>query len=62
MKREDLDIITRIIRETSFEPATVNAPKPNKRSLTEDEAQFRQLRKVFDQKYAVSTPLELMRI
>ena len=62
MKPKDLDIIARLVLEATGGTIDTTSPSnPSRRLPNADEEKFVRLRKEFDEKYAVSTPMELMR-
>jgi hypothetical protein len=63
MKTKDAELLAKVIRESS-KAATVgqeSAP-PSRRALKVDEEKMLRLRRLFDEKYSISTPRELMKI
>lgn len=60
MKIKDADLLAKLISESSRAPAVV--PEGAKRSSKIDEQKMLRLRRMFDEKYSISTPRELMRI
>jgi hypothetical protein len=63
MKIKDVDIITRLIFESTIDSTAIaSASKPIKRPSRIDEEKFVRMRQLFDEKYRISTPLELLRL
>lgn len=62
MKPKDLDTIALLILEAATgSVGTDNVPSSPRRLPNADEEKFVRLRREFDEKYAISTPVELMR-
>ncbi|MGX9775641.1 hypothetical protein ACWYXN_19315 [Janthinobacterium aestuarii] len=62
--RTDAELLEKLLIELSLEiPTVVHEDRsPNKRVAKDDEETLLRFRRLFDQKYSVSTPLELMSI
>ena len=61
MKSNDAELLANLILERSRASKVEQERVPDKRTLKADEEKFLRLRRLFDEKYSVSTPRELMR-